>query len=160
MKQLFINKGKASTHKIPQPTIKKGFVKIKVAYSAISAGTEITSVKGSGKNIIQRAIEDPSKVLRVLDIVKSQGLKNATSKVSSTTDKLNSSGYSVSGEVIEVGEGVDDFKIGDLVSAGGSGFAVHAAVVVVPKNLVVKVPLGLDLSKLIRHYWFNCITWC
>jgi len=146
MKQLFINKGKASTHKIPQPTIKKGFVKIKVAYSAISAGTEITSVKGSGKNIIQRAIEDPSKVLRVLDIVKSQGLKNATSKVSSTTDKLNSSGYSVSGEVIEVGEGVDDFKIGDLVSAGGSGYAVHAAVVVVPKNLVVKVPLGLDLK--------------
>ena len=64
----------------------------------------------------------------------------------STTDKLNSSGYSVSGEVIEVGEGVNDFKIGDLVSAGGSGFAVHAAVVVVPKNLVVKVPLGLDLK--------------
>lgn len=146
MKQLFINKGKASIHNIPQPTVKKGFVKIKVVYSAISAGTEITSVKGSDKNIIQRAIEDPSKVLRVLDIVKSQGLKNATSKVSSATEKLNNSGYSVSGEVIDVGEGVDDFKVGDLVSAGGSGFAVHAAIVVVPKNLVVKVPFGLDLK--------------
>ena len=41
MKQLFINKGKASTHKT-STHYKKGFVKIKVAYSAISAGTEIT----------------------------------------------------------------------------------------------------------------------
>lgn len=147
MKQSFINKGKVTIHKIPQPTVKKGFVKIQVAFSTISAGTEMSAVKGTGKSILQRAIDDPSKVFKVLDIVKTQGLKNAKSKVNSATEKLNSTGYSVAGCIIELGGGIQDLKVGDMVAAGGSGFAVHAGVVVVPRNLVVKVPQGLDLKS-------------
>ena len=41
---------------------------------------------------------------------------------------------------------MDDFKVGDLVSAGGAGLALHAEYVVVPKNLVVHVPEGLNLA--------------
>jgi len=145
MKQAFAKKGIVIPVDVPEPGVKKGFVKIKVAYSAISAGTEMTSVKGSGKSMLSRAIENPAQVLRVLEILKTQGLKNAKGKVASAADKLNSIGYSISGEVIEVGEGVDAFSVGDLVSAGGSGFALHAGIVTVPKNLVVKIPAGLDL---------------
>lgn len=145
MKQAFAKKGTVIPVDVPEPGVKKGFVKIKVAYSTVSAGTEMTSVKGSGKSMLSRAIENPAQVLRVLEILKNQGLKNATGKVASAADKLNTIGYSVSGEVIEVGEGVDEFSVGDRVSAGGSGFALHAGIVTVPKNLVVKVPSGLDL---------------
>jgi predicted dehydrogenase/threonine dehydrogenase-like Zn-dependent dehydrogenase len=146
MKQAFVKKGIVLPVEVPAPTVKYGYIKIRVLYSTVSAGTEITSLKGSGKSLLKRALEDPSKILRVVDILKTQGIKNATSKVSIAADGLNSIGYSVAGIVEEIGEGVDGFSIGDLVSAGGSGFAVHAEFVVVPKNLVVKVPEGLDMN--------------
>jgi predicted dehydrogenase/threonine dehydrogenase-like Zn-dependent dehydrogenase len=145
MKQAFAKKGIVIPVDVPEPGVKKGFIKIKVAYSAVSAGTEMTSVKGSGKSMLSRAIDDPAQVLKVLQILKTQGLKNAKGKVASAADKLSPIGYSISGEVIEVGEEVDGFAVGDLVSAGGSGFAVHAGIVTVPKNLVVKIPNGLDM---------------
>lgn len=147
MKQAFINKGSVSAHQVPEPTIQHGFVKIAVAFSTISSGTEMNAVRGTGKSIIKRALEDPGKILQVLDILKSQGLKSAQSKVAGATEKLNSMGYSVAGRVVEVGEGANDFAIGELVAAGGSSFALHAGCVIVPKNLVVKVPPGLDMQS-------------
>lgn len=146
MKQAFIKKGQVLAVNVPSPAIKKGCLKIKVLYSAISAGTEMTSVKGSGKSLLSRAIEDPTKVLAVFDILKTQGLKNAKSKLATAEEKLNSIGYSISGVVTEVGEGVSEFSVGDKVSAGGSGYAVHADYVVVPKNLVVKVTEDTDMK--------------
>jgi predicted dehydrogenase/threonine dehydrogenase-like Zn-dependent dehydrogenase len=146
MKQAFINKGSVSVHDLPIPSIKAGCIKIKLQYSTISVGTELSAVQGTGKSILQRALDDPKKALQVLDILKSQGLKSARTKVAGATEKLSAMGYSVSGIVTEVGEGVYDFAVGDEVSAGGSGFALHAEYVVVPKNLVVKVPNGLDMK--------------
>jgi len=146
MKQAFISKGSVSVHNLPSPSIKAGYLKIKLLYSTISVGTEMSTVKNTGKSILQRALDDPKKALQVLDILKSQGLKSAKTKVAGATEKLAAMGYSVSGIVTEVGEGVFDFAVGDEVAAGGSGFALHAEYVVVPKNLVVKVPNGLDMN--------------
>jgi predicted dehydrogenase/threonine dehydrogenase-like Zn-dependent dehydrogenase len=145
MKQAFINKGTVSVHNLPSPSIKAGCIKIKLLFSTISVGTEISAVKGTGKSLLERTLVDPKKALQVLDILKSQGLKSAKMKVTGATEKLVAMGYSVSGIVTEVGEGVFDFTVGDEVSAGGSGFALHAEYVVVPKNLVVKIPRGLDM---------------
>lgn len=147
MKQAFINKGTVSVHNLPSPSIKAGYIKIKLLYSTISVGTEMSIVHSTGKSIFQRALDDPKKALQVLGILKSQGLKSATTKVTGATEKLASIGYSISGIVTEVGEGVFDFAVGDEVSAGGSGFALHAEYVVVPKNLAVKVPIGLDIKS-------------
>lgn len=146
MNQAFIHKGTVTLQKIPEPTIQEGFVKIEVAYSCVSTGTEMISIKRSRNSIIKRVIDDPRKMLEIVDVVKNRGLRSAKTKIYSATAGLNSIGYSVAGRIIELGKGVDDFKVGDLVSAGGSGFAVHAEVVVVPKNLVVKLPVGLDLK--------------
>jgi predicted dehydrogenase len=55
-------------------------------------------------------------------------------------------GYSVAGEVVAVGPGVDGFSVGDFVACGGAGQANHAEYVSVKKNLVVKVPHGLPLE--------------
>ncbi len=51
-------------------------------------------------------------------------------------------GYSAAGEVVEVGEGVDDFSVGDVVAAAGAGHANHADYICVPRNLVCRVPDG------------------
>jgi predicted dehydrogenase/NADPH:quinone reductase-like Zn-dependent oxidoreductase len=53
-------------------------------------------------------------------------------------------GYSCAGEVIAVGEGVDDIAPGMRVAAAGAGYASHAEIVVVPRNLVVPVPDGVE----------------
>jgi predicted dehydrogenase/threonine dehydrogenase-like Zn-dependent dehydrogenase len=51
-------------------------------------------------------------------------------------------GYSLAGEVVSVGEGVDDLTAGDLVAAAGAGQAAHAEYVNVPRNLVCRIPQG------------------
>lgn len=145
MKQVFTSSKGVVVKKNIEPSIKRGSVKIKVAFSCISAGTEMSAVKGANQSMIQRAIKHPEQVKQVAEIALHQGLKKALGKVDSSMEKLNSSGYSVSGEVVEVGDGVTEFKVGDLVSAGGAGLALHAEYVVVPKNLVVHVPDGLNL---------------
>ena len=146
MKQVYTSKSGAVVMETTEPGLGRGSVKIKVAFSCISAGTEMMAYKGANKSMLQRAIDNPGQVKQVIDIAMQQGLKKALGKVESSMDKLGSSGYSVAGEVVEVGAGVTEFKVGDLVSAGGAGHALHAEYVVVPKNLVVHVPEGLDLK--------------
>lgn len=146
MKQVFTSSKGIVVKESTEPGLNRGTVKIRVAFSCISAGTEISIVKGVNQGLIQRAIKHPEQVKQVIDIAMQQGLKKALGKVDSSMDKLGSSGYSVSGEVVAVGAGVEDFKVGDLVSAGGAGLALHAEYVVVPKNLVVHVPEGLSLA--------------
>lgn len=146
MKQVFTSSKGVVVKESIEPGLSRGAVKIRVAYSCISAGTEMTAVMGAHQNMLQRAIQHPGRVKQVVDIAMQQGIKKALGKVDSSMDKLGSSGYSVSGEVVAVGAGVDDFHVGDLVSAGGAGFALHAEYVVVPKNLVVHVPEGLSLA--------------
>jgi predicted dehydrogenase len=55
-------------------------------------------------------------------------------------------GYSLSGEVIAVGDGVDDFEPGDLVVCAGAGQANHADYVSVKRNLVCRIPSGCPID--------------
>ena len=55
-------------------------------------------------------------------------------------------GYSVSGMVIAVGDGVTEFRLGDRVACGGST-ANHAEFNFVPQNLCVRVPDGVSLDS-------------
>ncbi|NQU60326.1 MAG: Gfo/Idh/MocA family oxidoreductase [Rhodospirillales bacterium] len=54
-------------------------------------------------------------------------------------------GYSLAGEVVKVGPGVDDLVPGDLVACAGAGQANHADYVSVKRNLVCRVPKNCDL---------------
>ncbi len=55
-------------------------------------------------------------------------------------------GYSAAGEVVAVGAGIDDLRVGDLVACGGAGKANHADYIEVPRNLACPVPKGVDLK--------------
>ena len=145
MKQVFVKSGSAIVEEVPAPLLDENSVLIEVAYSLISTGTELSGVEQSGKSLIKRALEQPEKVQKVIDHLRSQGIQKTIAKVREKTGEARPTGYSCSGIVIQVGEGVTDLKPGDRVACAGAGVANHAEIAMVPRNLVVKVPDGCDL---------------
>jgi predicted dehydrogenase/threonine dehydrogenase-like Zn-dependent dehydrogenase len=144
MRQVLIGRGKAIVARVPAPLIEPGHVLVEVAYSLISAGTEISGVERSGKSLIRHALEQPDRVKEVVDYLRRQGMQRTVAKIQGRLAK-SPTGYSCSGIAIQVGEGVDDIHAGDLVACAGGGIATHAEIVLVPRNLLVRVPEGCDL---------------
>ena len=56
-------------------------------------------------------------------------------------------GYSAAGEIIETGRNIRDLVKGDLVACAGAGYANHADFIVVPRNLVCRIPDGCNLEE-------------
>ena len=54
-------------------------------------------------------------------------------------------GYAAAGEVVELGDGVSDLAVGNLVACAGAGQANHADYISVPRNLVCRIPAGCAL---------------
>lgn len=144
MLQAIVKKGMVVGEKVPAPVVARKNVLIKVVNSCISTGTETKSITDSGKTLIQKAKEKPEKISKVINKLKSDGLKSTLSMVKNELGTGSPTGYSLSGIVVEVGEGVDNFEVGDRVAAAGAG---HAEVVNVPINLVCKIPDGLSFKK-------------
>ncbi len=147
MKQAIIKKGKVLAEDIPAPLVSDGSVLIKVVNSCISAGTEMASVSSSGTPVIQRVLKQPEKVAKILKMARSEGIMKIYRQVKGEIDAGLPIGYSVSGVVIAVGKGVDEFRTGDRVAAAGGGLAYHAEYVDVPVNLVVKIPGKLSYRE-------------
>lgn len=138
MKQVLqdLAKGKSIIADVPRPRCKAGHLLIQTSKSLISAGTERMLVDFGRSGYIEKARQQPEKVKMVLDKIKTDGLLPTIDAVRSKLDQPLPMGYSNVGEVIEVGSGVIDFKVGDRVLSNGH----HAEVVCVPKNLCAKIP--------------------
>lgn len=147
MKQVLILKGKVSLEDVPPPQVIPGYILVQVRYSSISVGTEINSVRSSAVPLWKHAIKEPKNVKKVLDNISKNGVGRTYSQISGRVGSPSPTGYSASGIIIGVGEGVDGFKIGDRVACAGADYAHHAEVICVPKNLVVRVPDGLDYKE-------------
>ena len=131
---------------VPYPQLGKGMVIVKNHYSIISAGTEGSTVVAARKSLIGKAKERPQQVKQVLDTLKKQGPIQTYRAVMKKLDAYSPLGYSCSGEVIEVGEGVTEFELGDKVACAGVGYANHAEIISVPVNLCVKLEKGAKLK--------------
>lgn len=147
MLQAIVKKGKVLTEDIPSPQVSDGLVLIKVVNSCISTGTEMHGVMRSKRNLVQKALEKPDKLLNLFKKVKQSGITFLSSKIKESITSGTAIGYSLSGIIIDIGKGVDNFKIGDSVAAAGGGYAIHAEYVVVPKNLVVKIPKDVNFLE-------------
>jgi len=147
MKQGIVKKGQVLAETIPTPIVSDGSVLIKVHYSCISAGTEMTSVNTSKQSLIKRALNSPEEVKTAIDFAKTNGISKTIQRVRGVLDGGKQTGYSIAGEVISVGKGVDNFQIGDKVAAAGAGIANHAEFVDVPVNLVMPMPKGMDCKQ-------------
>ena len=58
--------------------------------------------------------------------VRQQGLAATYEKVKNRLDSFSPLGYSLTGVVVEVGAGVDSFRVGQPVACAGNQFAFHA----------------------------------
>lgn len=128
------------------PALRTGGVLVRTHYSVVSAGTEGMKVKEGKLSYLGKARARPDQVKKVLNTLRQQGLAATYQKVMNKLDKLTPLGYSLSGEVIAVGSGAEEFRVGQRVACGGAGYANHADVNFVPKNLVVPVPDAVSMK--------------
>jgi predicted dehydrogenase/threonine dehydrogenase-like Zn-dependent dehydrogenase len=142
-----LNNGEMLVQEVPPPQLGKGMVLVKNHYSLISAGTESSTVKAARKGLIGKAKERPQQVKQVIDALIQQGPLQTYRAVSKKLEAYSALGYSSAGEIIEVGENVTEFSKGDLVACAGVGYAVHAEIISVPSNLVVKLSQGTDMKN-------------
>lgn len=142
-----LGSGEMVIQEVPYPQLGKGMLVIKNYYSIISAGTEGSTVQAARKSLIGKAKERPQQVKQVLDVLKKQGPVQTYRAVTKKLDAYSPLGYSCAGEVIEVGEGVTKFEIGDKIACAGAGYANHAEIVSVPVNLCVKLADDANLKN-------------
>jgi len=132
---------------VPAPTIRRGFVLVRTQVSVISAGTERASVESRQSSLVDRARKNPDLVAAVIEQVRQFGLVPTVRRVRGKLDSWSALGYSTAGTVIAVGDEVDQVRPGDRVACAGAGYANHAEFVLVPKNLCVRIPAGMDLEE-------------
>ena len=128
------------------PALRHGGVLVRTHYSVVSAGTEGMKVREGRMSYLGKARARPDQVGKVLNTLRQQGFAATYEKVMNKLDKLTPLGYSMSGEVIAVGNGAEEFQVGQRVACAGAGYANHAEVNFIPKNLVVAVPQGISMK--------------
>ncbi|MFE9406614.1 bi-domain-containing oxidoreductase [Streptomyces sp. NPDC006530] len=145
MKQVVQNykSGELAVLDVPVPGCKPGGVLVRSAYSLISTGTELMKVSEAGMSMLGKARSRPDQVAKVMQSVATNGVPATYRKVMGKLDSYTPLGYSLCGVVEQVGAGIDEVKVGDLVACAGNEHALHAELNWVPKNLFTPVPDGL-----------------
>ncbi|HKY22396.1 MAG TPA: bi-domain-containing oxidoreductase [Vicinamibacterales bacterium] len=143
MKQILQRQGRVSVEEVPTPAVLPGFVLVRTVASLVSAGTERAAAEAGQKSLVQKAMERPRLVGQVLERVAADGLATTIEAVRNRLNEPLQLGYSAAGIVIRAGTEASMFNTGDLVACAGAGYANHAEVLCVPRNLCVPVPPGV-----------------
>ena len=142
MKQVLqsLASGEIALPDIPAPATSRGHLLIRSACSLVSAGTERMLVDFGKASWFDKARQQPDKVQQVLSKARTDGLLTTFEAVQSKLDQPLALGYCNVGTVLAVGQGVSDFRVGDLVASNGS----HAELVSVPQHLCAPIPAGVS----------------
>ena len=146
MKQLIqsFKTGELGLFEVPAPVCQENGALVQTTVSLVSAGTEKMLVDFAKKSMLAKAKDRPDLVKQVIDKMKKEGVKNTLEKVFTKLDSPIPLGYSLAGHVLEVGSNMSGLNVGDRVACGGAGYANHSEINYVPKNLMVKIPDGVD----------------
>lgn len=146
MKQLIqsFKTGELGLFDVPAPVCEKNGALVQSTVSLVSAGTEKMLVDFAKKSMLAKAKDRPDLVKQVIDKMKKEGVRNTLEKVFTKLDTPIPLGYSLAGRVVEIGDSLSGINIGDRVACGGAGYANHAQINYIPKNLMVKIPDGVD----------------
>lgn len=117
MKQVIndLRSGDIKLIETPRPNCKKGHLLIQSQNSLISSGTERMVVEFGRANILSKAQSRPDKVAEVLNKLRTDGLLPTMEAVFSRLEEPIPLGYCNAGVVIEVGERVTGYSVGDRV---------------------------------------------
>jgi len=138
--------GEMKVEEVPPPAARPGGVVVRTVRSLVSAGTEKMIVDLARKSLLAKARARPDLVRKVLNTARKQGIANTLRKVQSKLDTPIPLGYSSAGVVVEVGEAVHEYRVGDRVACAGAGYANHADYNYVPRNLLAKLPDGVGMD--------------
>ncbi len=137
--------GTMSIEELPAPVLRDGGVLVQNYFSLVSAGTERSSVETAQASMLGKAKKRPDLVKQVMDNAKREGLMATWKKVKTRLDNYAQLGYSSAGVVIE--SSTPEFKPGDRVACAGAGYASHAEIVFVPRNLVARIPDNVEFDN-------------
>ena len=129
---------------VAAPRASRQGILVETRVSLISAGTERAIVDLGRKSLVAKARKRPDLVKRVIEKARREGPLAALDAVRARLDLPIPLGYSLAGCVLEAGPEAPDFAPGDRVACAGAGYANHAEVNVVPRNLTVKIPDGVS----------------
>jgi predicted dehydrogenase/NADPH:quinone reductase-like Zn-dependent oxidoreductase len=141
-----LRSGKITVCETPQPELRRGGILVKTAFSALSTGTERAHRQQAEKSLMGKALARPDMVRQVMDFARKEGVLAAYRRVQTRLNTLSPRGYSCSGTVIAVADGVHEFQVGDCVACAGVGYANHSGINFVPRNLAARVPPGVSLD--------------
>lgn len=149
MKQVVQNldSGDIQILEMPLSSLKLGRLLVRNACSLVSIGTERIMVEFAKKNILAKAKARPDLIREVLEKARQEGVLTTLEIVRNRLNQPLALGYSCAGVVIAMSEGIIDFQAGDRVACAGGGYAVHAEVIAVPRNLIVKLSEGVDFES-------------
>lgn len=138
MKQVLqsLRTGKTEVAEVPCPSAGANQLLIGSSRTLVSAGTERMLVAFGRANLIDKARQQPDRVRQVLDKMRTDGVLPTIEAVSSKLDQPLPLGYCNVGRVLQVGNGVAGFRLGDRVVSNGK----HAEAVAIPVNLCAHVP--------------------
>jgi predicted dehydrogenase/threonine dehydrogenase-like Zn-dependent dehydrogenase len=138
--------GAIGVYDVPEPELQANGILVETRFSVISTGTEAAKIATGEKSLLGKARARPDLVRQVIDYARTNGIRAAYEKVMARLDSLQPLGYSCSGVVRAVGEGVTDFQPGDRVACAGAGYANHSELNFVPRNLAAWVPDTVPLE--------------
>ena len=149
MKQLLqnINNGETVIVDVPIPQVQAGMALVHTRASLVSAGTERMLVEFGGKSLLGKALSRPDLVKLMADKARREGVLSTVEAAFNRLDQPMPLGYSSSGVIELIGEGLQGFKVGDRVACAGGGYAVHAEYALVPHNLLALLPEQVDFDS-------------
>ncbi len=145
MKQVLIKQGQVVVEDIPAPQVEPGTLLVRVKFSSISAGTELSGLESASQPLWKRALKNPKAVKSTVEMAATRGLTHTRNVIQGKLAEGNPTGYSASGIVLEVGDGIENIQSGDRVACAGAQCAHHAEIIRVPRNLAVPLPKELSL---------------
>jgi polar amino acid transport system substrate-binding protein len=125
---------------VPPPQLRGPGILVHTAASVISPGTERMSLDFGRASLVGKARQRPDLVRQVLEKTRRDGLVAAARVALNRLDRPSGPGYACAGTVREIAGSVSDFRVGDHVACAGGGYATHAEINYVPKNLAVLIP--------------------
>ena len=128
---------------VAAPRASRRSILVETRVSLISAGTERSIVDLARKSLLAKARQRPDLVKRVIEKARREGPLAALDAVRAKLDLPIPLGYSLAGRVLQVGTEASGFALGDRVACAGAGYANHAELNVIPRNLAAKIPEGV-----------------
>lgn len=144
MKQLFmmVNDGSVKIIDTPPPIVKDNYVIVETEYTVVSAGTERGLTSFGGKNLVQKVLARPDQARKIIEKMSTDGILTTLDVALTRLAEPMPMGYSGVGTVVACGRGVTNIVEDDRVAMVGQAY--HAEVNRVNRNLIAKLPEGLN----------------